>query len=60
VAELLKNELGGETELIVGDRSEFSVWVNDKVVLKRENTSSFPEDQKMLEAVRETLKSQGE
>ncbi|HEV7377616.1 MAG TPA: Rdx family protein [Pyrinomonadaceae bacterium] len=60
MAELLKNELGGETELIVGDRSEFSVWVNDKVVLKRENTSSFPEDQKMLEAVRETLKSQGE
>jgi hypothetical protein len=60
VAELLKKELGVETELIVGDRNEFSVWVNDKVVLKRENTSLFPEDQKMLESVRESLKSQGE
>jgi predicted Rdx family selenoprotein len=60
VAELLKKELGVETELIAGDRSEFSVWVNNKVVLKRENMSPFPEDQKILEAVREALKSQGE
>jgi hypothetical protein len=34
-----RKELGVETELIAGDRSEFSVWVNHKVVLKRENIS---------------------
>jgi hypothetical protein len=35
LAELLKKELGVEMELIVGDRSDFFVWVNAKVVLKR-------------------------
>jgi predicted Rdx family selenoprotein len=60
VGELLKKELGVETELIVGDRSEFTIRVNDKVVFKKESLSAFPEDQKILEAVREALKSQGE
>jgi hypothetical protein len=39
VAELLEKEPGVETELIAGDRSEFSVWVNHKVLLERENIS---------------------
>jgi hypothetical protein len=51
---------GVETESIAGDRSEFSVCINDKVLLMRENLSPFPEDQKMLEAVRDALKSHGE
>jgi hypothetical protein len=43
-----QNELGVETELIVGDRSEFSVWVNDKVILKRETRLRFPKIRKCL------------
>lgn len=60
VAQLLEKRLGVETELIAGDRSEFSVWVNHKVLLKGENMSRFLEDQKMFEAVCEALKNQGE
>jgi hypothetical protein len=54
VADLLKRELHVETELIAGDRGEFTVWVNDQVVAKK-NWLGFPEDGKVLEAVREAL-----
>jgi hypothetical protein len=55
-----QKELGVGAQLIIGDRSKCSVWVNDNFVIKRESMSPFPEDQKMLEAVREVLKSYGE
>jgi predicted Rdx family selenoprotein len=55
VADLLKRELGVETELIGGDRGEFTVWVGDHIVASK-NQSGFPEDDKVLEAVKETLK----
>jgi hypothetical protein len=54
VADLLKTELNVETELIAGDRGEFTVWVGDKVVAKK-GWLGFPDDEKVLEAVRRAL-----
>lgn len=54
MAELLKRELNVETKLIEGDRGEFTVWVADRVVAKK-GWLGFPEDAKILEAVREAL-----
>ena len=54
MAELLKRELNVETKLIEGDRGEFTVWVADRVVA-RKGWLGFPEDAKVLEAVREAL-----
>jgi hypothetical protein len=54
VAELLKKELNVETEIIAGDRGEFTVWVGGEVVAKK-NWLGFPDDGKVLEAVREKL-----
>lgn len=57
MAELLKKELGVETKLIEGDRGEFTVWVGDSVVAKK-NWLGFPDDEKVLAAVRETLSAE--
>jgi predicted Rdx family selenoprotein len=54
VAELLKKELGVETNLVEGDRGEFTVWVDDEVVAKK-GWLGFPDDEKVLEAVRSAL-----
>ena len=54
MAELLKSQLGVETELIEGDRGEFTVWVAEKVVAKK-GWLGFPDDEKVLAAVREAL-----
>jgi len=54
VADLLKKELHVETKLIEGDRGEFTVWVNDHVVIKK-NWLGFPQDEKVVTAVREAL-----
>ena len=56
MAELLKKELGVETELTAGDRGEFTVWVGDKVVAKK-GWLGFPDDEKVLAAVREAVSS---
>lgn len=58
MAELLKKELGIETKLIEGDRGEFTVWVGETVVA-RKNWLGFPNDEKVLVAVREALASEG-
>jgi hypothetical protein len=55
VADLLKKELNVETKLIEGDRGEFTVWVGDEVVAKK-NWLGFPADEKVLEAVRAAVK----
>jgi hypothetical protein len=43
-----------ETELIEGDRGEFTVWVGDQVVAQK-GWVRFPADQKVLAAVRQAL-----
>lgn len=57
MADLLKTELDVETKLIAGDRGEFTVWVGDRVVAAK-NWLGFPADDKVLEAVKETMKSE--
>lgn len=54
MAELLKKELNVETNLVEGGRGEFTVWVGDEVVAKK-GWFGFPDDEKVLAAVRETL-----
>ena len=54
MAELLKKELNVETNLIEGDRGEFTVWIGDEVVSKK-NWLGFPQDEKVVTAVREAL-----
>ena len=54
MAELIKRELGIETELVEGDRGEFTVWVGDQVVAKK-GWVRFPPDQKVLSAVKLAL-----
>lgn len=54
MAELLKRELNVETNLIEGTRGEFTVWVGETVVA-RKGWLGFPEDEKVLLAVREAL-----
>lgn len=57
MAALLKKELAVETKLVPGDRGEFTVWVGDKVVSKK-GWLGFPDDEKVLAAVREALTSE--
>jgi hypothetical protein len=54
VAELLKRELGVTTEIVPGDRGEFTVWVDGKTVAKK-NWLGFPSDEKVLQAVRASV-----
>lgn len=54
MADLLKKELNVETKLIEGDRGEFTVWVGDEVVSKK-NWLGFPDDEKVVAAVRDAL-----
>jgi hypothetical protein len=54
VADLIRRELRVQTELIEGDRGEFSVWVDNKVVAKK-GWLRFPSDEKVLKAVRQAI-----
>ena len=54
MAELLERELKVRAQLVEGDRGEFTVWVGDRVVSKK-NWLGFPADEKVLAAVREAL-----
>ena len=54
MAELIKRELGVGTELVEGDRGEFTVWVGDRVVAKK-GWVRFPPDGKVVAAVRQAL-----
>jgi hypothetical protein len=54
VAALIERELGVETEMVEGDRGEFTVWVGERQVA-RKGWIRFPSDAKVLAAVREAL-----
>jgi len=56
VAALIKDELGIDSELIEGGRGEFTVWVGDQVVAKKD-TEGFPSDEDALAAVRRAVTS---
>ncbi len=49
----LKQALNVDTELVVGNTGEFTVWVGDKMVSEKRMT--FPEPAEVVEAVRAEL-----
>lgn len=55
MAEAIENALGIKAELIKGDRGEFTVWVDDKLVSKKSWLVFFPSEQKVVEAVKAAL-----
>jgi len=54
VADLIKHELGIETELVEGDRGEFTVWVGSRMVATKEN-GAFPTDAGVISALKREL-----
>jgi hypothetical protein len=54
VAALIKDETGVASELIEGGRGEFTVWVDDTVVAKKD-THGFPADEEAVAAVKRAL-----
>ena len=54
MAALIKDELGVDSELTEGGRGEFTVWVGDQVVTKKD-TEGFPSDEEALAAVKRAV-----
>ena len=54
MAALIKDELGVDSELTEGGRGEFTVWVGDQVVAKKD-TEGFPSDEEALAAVKRAV-----
>ncbi len=54
MAALVKEQLRVETDLSEGDRGEFTVWVGDRLVSKKD-AHGFPSDDDALAAVRRAL-----
>ncbi len=54
MAALIKQETGHDAELVVGGRGEFTVWVGEEVVAKKD-AGVFPDDDQILSAVRRAL-----
>lgn len=46
--------MGLDPELVEGDRGEFTVWVGEKVVA-RKDSGVFPEDNDVLTAVQQAV-----
>jgi hypothetical protein len=54
VAALIKDELGVDAEVSEGARGEFTVWVGDEIVAKKD-TQGFPGDEDALAAVKRAV-----
>jgi hypothetical protein len=54
VAAELKQSLGVDTELVVGNSGEFTVWVGDAKVAEKK-WGRFPEPQDVVSAVRAAI-----
>ena len=50
MAALIKDRLGVEAELSEGSRGEFTVWVGDEIVAKKDS-AGFPSDEDVVAAV---------
>ena len=56
MAALVKADTGFDMELVEGGRGEFTVWVGDQVVAKKDS-SGFPTDEDALASVQRALRS---
>lgn len=54
MAALIKDKTGIESNLVAGGRGEFTVWVGQDVVARKDE-SGFPEDADVLTAVQQAL-----
>ena len=53
MAAQLKQDLGIESELVIGKSGEFTVWVGDKLVAEKTWALGFPDPDDVVDAVRE-------
>ena len=51
MAALIKDSVGADVQLVEGGRGEFTVWVGDNVVAKKDPLVGFPTDDDALAAV---------
>ena len=51
---MIAEATGVTTEIVVGRRSEFSIWVDDTLVAEK-SRKGFPSDDQVIRAVRERL-----
>jgi hypothetical protein len=51
VAAQLKQDLGADVELVVGNSGEFTIWVGDRKVAEK-SWGRFPDPAKVVDAVR--------
>jgi hypothetical protein len=54
VAAMIAEATGVTPEIVVGRRSEFSIWVDDTMVAEK-SRKGFPSDDLIVRAVRERL-----
>ena len=54
MAALIRQDTGIDVEIIAGGRGEFTVWVGEKTVAKK-NAGVFPGDAEVVTAVRRAL-----
>ena len=54
MAALIKDELGFDSEVTEGARGEFTIWVGDQVVAKKDS-EGFPSDEAALAAVKRAV-----
>ena len=54
MAALIKQDTGIDAEIIQGGRGEFTVWVDDATVAKKD-AGGFPTDDQIVTAVRAAL-----
>lgn len=54
MAAVLKSDLGVDAELVEGKRSEFTVWVGDKLVAEK-SMKGFPSDEVVVARVRAAM-----
>ena len=57
MAALIKEVTGIDTALVEGKRGEFTVWVGDAVVAKKD-ARGFPSEQDVVAAVQQALPTQ--
>lgn len=55
MAAAIDEALGLEVDLEVGNRGEFTLWVDDEIVA-RKTLDGFPDEQACIDAVRATLR----
>ncbi len=54
MADIIKQQIGHEVELVYGDRGEFTVWVGEQKVAEK-GWLRFPSDETVISSVKQAL-----